>query len=161
MQVALFSVAPGDSRALDDLNRFLRGHRVLTLDRQCLEGVWSFCVTYQPPAGGEGAEGSGIAGKVDYKQVLDEKTFALFSRLRELRKTLAETEKLPPYAVFTNEQLAQIARERCASGAALEKVPGIGPARIEKYGAAVFAAIAEHDKQQSAAGADRGPGKPA
>ncbi len=51
MQVSLFSVAPGDRRALDDLNHCLRGHRVLTLDRHCGEnGVWSFCVTWQPGA---------------------------------------------------------------------------------------------------------------
>ena len=42
MQIAIHTVAPSDSRALDDLNRFLRGHRVLPLDRQCHEGIWSF-----------------------------------------------------------------------------------------------------------------------
>ena len=48
MQVSLFSVAPGDSWALDELNRCLYGHRVLTLDRHCDAGVWSFCMTWQP-----------------------------------------------------------------------------------------------------------------
>ena len=56
MQIAIHTVAPGDGRALEELNRFLRGHRVLTLDRQCHDGVWSFCITYQPPVGG-GASG--------------------------------------------------------------------------------------------------------
>jgi hypothetical protein len=41
MQVSLFTVAPGDGHALEELNRFLRGHRVLTLDRECHGGVWS------------------------------------------------------------------------------------------------------------------------
>ena len=57
MQVSPFTVAPGDNCALDELNRFLRGHRVLTLDRECHGGVWSFCVTWQPPAGESEASG--------------------------------------------------------------------------------------------------------
>jgi superfamily II DNA helicase RecQ len=160
MQVAMFSAAPGEAGALEELNRFLRGHRVITLDRQCHKGVWSFCVTYQPSIVGE-STGGGYTGKVDYKQVLDAPGFALFSKLRELRKSLAEKESLPPYAIFTNEQLAQIVRNRCVSAGALEKIPGVGPARVEKYGAAIFAAVAEHEKQQAEAGADRRPAQPA
>jgi len=39
MQVSIFTVVPGDSRALDDLNRCLRGQRVLTLDRPARSAV--------------------------------------------------------------------------------------------------------------------------
>lgn len=81
MQVSLFSVAPGDSRALDELNRCLRGHRVLTLDRHCDAGVWSFCVTWQP-----GTAEALPAEKVDYKALLDAPTFALFAKLRDVRR---------------------------------------------------------------------------
>jgi superfamily II DNA helicase RecQ len=157
MQISLFTVAPGDSRALDDLNRCLRGHRVLTVDRHCHEGVWSFCVTWQSG----GATEAGPAERVDYKTVLDEPTFALFSHLRLVRKALAEKDNLPPYAVFTNEQLAEAARRRCALPADLGKIDGIGTGRVEKYGAALVAAIAQHEKQPRASGADRPPGQPA
>ena len=131
MQVALFTVSPGDQQALEELNRFLRGHRVLTLDRQCLDGVWSFCVTYQPALGGDS---SGSGGKVDYRAVLDERTFVLFSRLRETRKKLAEQENLPPYAVFTNEQLAEMVQKRVTTKAGLDSLAGVGKARVDKYG---------------------------
>jgi len=147
MQIALFSAAAGDAAAIEEINRFLRGHRVLTLDRQCHAGVWSFCISYQLGALSEGRP----AEKVDYKQVLDGPTFAIFSRLRELRKSLAEKDRLPPYAVFTNEQLAQMARARCASAADLDKIEGVGSARIEKYGTAALEAIRQHDQQQSQA----------
>jgi hypothetical protein len=43
---------------------------------------------------------------VDYKEVLNEADFAVFSRLRDLRKVIAEKEAVPAYAIFTNEQLA-------------------------------------------------------
>ena len=114
MQVSLFSVAPGDSRALDELNRCLRGHRVLTLDRHCDAGVWSFCVTWQP-----GTAEALPAEKVDYKALLDAPTFALFAKLREVRKGLAEKENPPAYAVFANEQLTENARWRPTSGRSL------------------------------------------
>lgn len=143
MQVSIFTVAAGDAVALEELNRFLRGHRVLTLDRTWTGVGWSFCVTWQPSAGG-GPAAPELA-KVDYKAVLDAPTFALFSRLREVRKMLAERESIPPYAVFTNEQLAAIARARCESPAALGKIDGIGSARIEKYASQIIGAVTEHD----------------
>lgn len=142
MQVSIFTVAAGDAVALEELNRFLRGHRVLTLDRTWTGSGWSFCVTWQPPAGG-GPAGT-EAAKIDYKTVLDASTFALFSQLREVRKKLAEKENLPPYAVFTNEQLAAIARARCDSSAALGKIDGIGAGRIEKFAAPILEAVAQH-----------------
>ncbi len=99
--------------------------------------------------------GGAPAVKIDDKAVLDAPTFALFSKLREVRKELAEKENLPAYAVFTNEQLAEVARRRCVIAADLGKIDGIGTARVEKYGAAVAAAVANHDQQQSATGANR------
>ena len=45
MQIALFTAAPGDTAGVDDLNRFLPGHRVLTLDRAWTGVAWSFCAT--------------------------------------------------------------------------------------------------------------------
>jgi superfamily II DNA helicase RecQ len=140
MQISIHTVAPGDATALEEFNRFLRGHRVLTLDRQWTGTSWCFCVSYQPGAGTAADTGRKVE-KIDYRQVLDAPTFALFSKLRDARKILAEKENLPPYAVFTNEQLAEVAKARCTTPAELGKIDGIGPARLEKYGAAVLAAL--------------------
>jgi superfamily II DNA helicase RecQ len=51
---------------------------------------------------------------------------------------------MPAYAVFTNEQLAEIAKARCATLADLGKIEGIGPARVEKYGEAVLTNLREN-----------------
>lgn len=144
VQITLFASSAGDSQSLEELNRFLRSHRILTVDRQFCDGTWHFAVIYSPFPGGEPERNHG--NKVDYREVLDAPTFALFSGLRELRKSLAEKENLPPYAVFTNEQLAQIARDRCATTAALEKVQGIGAARVARFGPPILQAIATHEK---------------
>ena len=73
--------------------------------------------------------------------MLSPEEFTVFSRLREVRKELAEKAAVPPYAVFTNEQLAAIVRQRVTTAAALEKIGGVGPARVEKFGAAVLAVL--------------------
>ena len=56
---------------------------------------------------------------IDYRQILSEEDFAVFAKLRDLRKKLAENTGVPVYAVFTNEQLAQIVLKKCNSKTAL------------------------------------------
>ena len=46
--------------------------------------------------------------KVDYKEILTPEQFAVFARLRELRKEIASREAVPVYTIFTNEQLSQM-----------------------------------------------------
>ena len=45
---------------------------------------------------------------IDYREVLSDEDFASFSKLRELRKKIAEKTGVPVFAVFTNEQLSQM-----------------------------------------------------
>jgi superfamily II DNA helicase RecQ len=56
--------------------------------------------------------------------------------LRELRNELRDGK--PAYVVFDNRTLEAIARTAPASPAELARIPGIGPAKLEKYGAAVI-----------------------
>ena len=57
-----------------------------------------------------GARPAGGA-RVDYKEILNEEDFRLFAQLRELRKQVAEEMSVPLFAIFSNEQLAEIARQ--------------------------------------------------
>ncbi len=132
------------------MNAFLRSHRVLKVDREMVQRdlapCWAVCVEYMDGAAAVGPGGRGSQRtddkKVDYKAVLSEGDFAVFSLLRDLRKTLAEAEGVPVYAIFTNEQLAKFAQSRAQSQADLQKVDGVGEAKIEKYGSRVLDAIA-------------------
>ncbi|MBP9803395.1 MAG: HRDC domain-containing protein [Candidatus Accumulibacter sp.] len=47
---------------------------------------------------------------------------------------MAEQEGVPMYALFTNEQLAEMVTRRTTTIAALGEIDGVGKARIEKYG---------------------------
>lgn len=123
-----------------DLNAFLATHKVLSVDRRWIDqgpqSVWSFCVDYLP--GGRPGDSPGMAnsqrGKVDYREVLSPEEFAVYSRLRDWRKQVSQAEAVPVYTVFTNEQLAQAVQRRAASKADLEKIAGVGDARVQKYG---------------------------
>ncbi len=72
----------------------------------------------------------------------------LFERLKvwrlETAKEAGEDGKpLPAYVVFTDATLELIAEHKPASIPALAKVNGVGPSKIEKYGEAVLALVAE------------------
>ena len=158
MSLHFFSIAALQPQpAQDDFNDFCAAHRVLQVERQFVaagaQSFWALCATVAsgpgplPAAlkrGGRGSEAeAGGERKVDYKELLSEPDFAVFAALRQLRKTLAEQEGVPLYAVFTNEQLAAMARERCSSLAALAEIDGVGPARVQRFGAAVLACVAQ------------------
>jgi superfamily II DNA helicase RecQ len=49
---------------------------------------------------------------------------------------------VPAYVVFHNATLAEIAERRPRTLAELALVPGVGPAKLERYGHDVLAALA-------------------
>jgi ATP-dependent DNA helicase RecQ len=70
---------------------------------------------------------------------------ALFERLRALRSKLAAAEKLPAYCVFHDRTLTELARIRPATLDELRAVPGVGPAKLAKYGDAFIAALRDEE----------------
>ena len=130
--------------ACEELNAFLAAHRVLRVERQFEGGAWHFLVEYDERGGDAALAGRmGKPPRIDYREVLSEEDFAVFVRLRDVRKRLAEREGAAVFAVATNEQLAQFVKERAVSLAALQAVSGFGPARAEKYGEAFLAVLRE------------------
>ena len=55
---------------------------------------------------------------------------------------------VPAYLVFHNSALEEIATRRPRSLAELAAVPGVGPAKLERYGDEVLAALAEQEVEQ-------------
>jgi ATP-dependent DNA helicase RecQ len=66
----------------------------------------------------------------------------LFDALRETRRTLAAAAGVPPYIIFHDSTLREIAAVRPSSLAELGRVNGVGRAKLERYGDAVLAAVA-------------------
>ena len=151
MQLKAFTVPIHDAGgALEEVNAFLRAHRILSVDRHFVQdganSVWAICVSYLGEAGRLLAPGK--RPKVDYREVLSEADFAVFAKLRNLRKELAEKEGVPAYALFTNEQLAELVQRRARSLTAMKEIEGVGDARIEKYGAQFLALLTAEDPSQ-------------
>ena len=144
MAVQFFTVPiQDDGSAADELNGFLQSHRVLAVERRWVDqgpnSLWMFCVDYLEHSAKK-SKGGGASGrsKVDYKDILNPEDFAVFAKLRDLRKQMAQEEAVPVYTIFTNEQLAKMVQTRTTAKADLEKITGVGDARIEKYGARVL-----------------------
>ena len=149
MQIAFFAIpARGDNGLQETLNAFLRSHRVLTVQREFVDqganSFWALAVEYLEDAAASTSAASGSRKpRVDYKEVLSPADFAVFAKLRDWRKTAAEQEGIPVYAVLTNEQLAAIATTRPASLAQIREVEGIGEAKTGKYGKGMLAVLNE------------------
>jgi ATP-dependent DNA helicase RecQ len=65
----------------------------------------------------------------------------LFQRLRTLRKDLADRQGVPAYIVFSDKVLVEMASRRPRGEIELLDVPGVGPAKLERYGAAFLEEI--------------------
>ena len=125
----------GEAQA-EDLNRVLASERIVFIDRQFVQdganSFWAFCIGVEAPSYSVKSGGK-ASQKVDYREVLTPDDFAIYARLRELRKKVAQRDGVPTYAVFTNEQLAAIVQQKMASKKAIGDIEGVGPARVEKY----------------------------
>ncbi|NNF27291.1 MAG: ATP-dependent DNA helicase RecQ [Gemmatimonadetes bacterium] len=66
----------------------------------------------------------------------------LFERLRALRKGLADASGVPAYIVFSDKVLREMSARRPASSDEFLAVPGVGPAKLQRYGAVFLEAIA-------------------
>ena len=69
---------------------------------------------------------------------------ALFDELRLLRKQLADAEGKPPYVVFGDATLVQMAREKPLTETELLAISGVGQHKLEKYGEDFLNAITEY-----------------
>jgi superfamily II DNA helicase RecQ len=160
MRVKFFAIPALDPwEAEATVNSFLAQHRVMSIDRELMSersgAYWAICVTFvengSPRPGGASALKK---GKVDYREVLPPEEFEVFAELRRLRKEVAERDGVPLYAVFTNEQLAAMVQQRVRTEQKLGQLPGVGAARVEKYGAEFLERLAAAQEARDAPGGD-------
>ncbi|MBI1321420.1 MAG: DNA helicase RecQ [Candidatus Hydrogenedens sp.] len=72
---------------------------------------------------------------------------ALFDTLRELRRTLAAERGIPPYMVFGDASLRDMARVRPLTPDAFHHVRGVGDRKAAEYGDVFLRAITTHCEQ--------------
>lgn len=69
----------------------------------------------------------------------------LFESLRKLRLRLAKAVDLPPYMIFHDKTLKEIAKRRPKTAKELLAVPGVGKAKAAKYGSFIIEEVRIYD----------------
>jgi len=133
MQIKIFNIPIPDGDAMtEEMNAFLRANRILQTEHHIVQSgqsaFWSFYIKYM-----DGKAPISSKNKVDYKEVLDEISFQRFARMREIRKHLAKEEGIPAYAIFTDVELAGLAKMEKLTRKAMLTVKGVGEKKVEKY----------------------------
>lgn len=134
-QFATFFISPfGEVSVCNELNLFLKSHRIVNIEKRLIDAErgtgWLFLVEY----GTEVKPQAANSQRIDYRETLTEQEYALFDRLREVRKGISEKQGVPVYAVFTNEHLAAMVKKPPVSLKDISVLPGVGDARVKQYG---------------------------
>lgn len=152
MQYKVFTVPVFDSEVIqEDLNKFLRANNIISIEKRIIvqdnKNYWSFLVEYILREGSVQAK----AGRntVDYKEILSDEEFLIYCKLRDIRNNTAKIMGHPPYTLYSNEQLAEIARKRPKSGEELQAIAGVGKAKADKYGDFVIKIIQENSEDKN------------
>jgi ATP-dependent DNA helicase RecQ len=69
----------------------------------------------------------------------------LFDALREARRKLASEAGVPPYVIFHDSTLREIAATKPSDLNALGRVQGVGAVKLERYGAAMLEVLKAQD----------------
>lgn len=73
----------------------------------------------------------------------------LFAQLRRLRKTLADREQVPPYIIFSDRALQEMANYCPQSMTAFGQIHGVGQIKLEKYGERFLAVLRDFCNQHN------------
>ena len=77
---------------------------------------------------------------------------ALFERLRQLRKSLADSLNIAPYLIFTDATLSEMAQKRPISEAQMKAVSGIGSEKFRRFGDVFMKEIIAFAKENTSTG---------
>ena len=77
----------------------------------------------------------------------------LWEALRACRKRLADENDVPPYVIFHDSTLSQMAVEKPQSEGQMLDISGVGQAKLERFGAAFLDVLRAHEADSRGAGA--------
>lgn len=112
MQFKLFTIPAGGCYLTEEeLNKFLRSHRILHVDRTFNPsngGYWTFCVEYMDIA--SLASVSSKKDDSDPTEGLSDEEKKRYDRYVEIRLGLSREKNIKAYNIFSNKELARIAK---------------------------------------------------
>ncbi|MBW3547389.1 MAG: ATP-dependent DNA helicase UvrD2 [Actinobacteria bacterium] len=78
----------------------------------------------------------------------------LLAALKRWRSEAARAGGVPAFVVFHDSTLAAVAEAKPRTSASLVRLPGLGPVKAERYGAALLALVSEHADAGSSTGSN-------
>jgi ATP-dependent DNA helicase RecQ len=120
----------------------IEGHGGLRLGPDCravLRGERKIELRRDPVRPGRAAKPAADQPRATLDQPQDE---ALFQTLRRRRLELAKAQGIPPYVIFHDSTLIEMARLKPRDRQALGRLRGVGAAKLERYGDVFLAVIA-------------------
>ena len=91
------------------------------------------------------------------QSVLGAESQALFDALRARRRELAEEQGVPPYVIFHDASLVEMAERRPRTLDEFAAIPGVGAMKLERYGETFLAIIRTHEAEEPAPGDETAP----
>lgn len=139
MQVKIVTIPLLDVNAAEtELNRFLRSHRVLQIDKNFTPengGYWSVFVTYMDGDPSDTAPAAHRSReKEDPTKALTDEQRARFERFRAIRLDLAKKNNVRAYMIFTDKELVSMATAEHLSVETIANINGVGEKRAAQYG---------------------------
>ncbi|BDZ41019.1 DNA helicase [Paraoerskovia sediminicola] len=102
-----------------------------------LDGLWPDEAVRRARRPAKGSARAALTGEYDQE---------LFDGLREWRRTVATETDKPAFTVLVDATLAAIAEARPTTVADLARIQGIGPAKIDRYGATILELVRSADR---------------
>ena len=156
----------GGEQEEEELNKFLRSHRILQMERHFVSeqgGYWAIMVDY---TGGDPiaeAPPQGRREKKDPSVELNEEEKMRYNLYRDVRNRIAKEKVVAPYLIFTNEELAILARLPVVNEETVKGIKGILPQHLKDYVQLFFNLIPANNAEESGQldASDMQPGQPA
>ena len=135
MQIKLFTLPIFDcEHSEEEMNKFLRSHRILQTERHfCPDngGYWAILVEYMD---GEPTAESPVAyrkEKKDFSEGMTDEEKKRYENFKKIRRELATSRSIPAYMIFTNEELAILAKIPQLNADTSKNIKGIAPSRLK------------------------------
>jgi len=135
---------PGEGVRVEEMDAFMAAHNVVNIEKKFYQtgdgmGCWAFCMGYLDygttrfaPSDVPIKKFSGE--KIDYSKILQEEQYKKFEKYKEIRKELSKNAAVPPYSIFNDYELSEIAKLDEPNEKNITEIKGISKNKAEKYG---------------------------
>ena len=153
---SFFLAATDDGSVSESLNRFLRSHVVLSVEREYVASPapgWAFCIVYELPKSTDPAVAANtVKPRTDYRARLSSGHQLVFDRMRDVRTELAEAEGKKRYNILTDAQLFAVLEQNVTTLAEFKTATKMSDERVSQYAESFLVVLREQAESADSAG---------